>query len=87
MPGLDPVIVVHHLGVKPRTGPIKQMQRQYRSELIPQIEVEIDKLIKTGFIRVVQYPKWISNVVIVLKKSGQIRVCVDFQDLNDAYPE
>ncbi|KAM1443840.1 hypothetical protein ACFX2I_040069 [Malus domestica] len=87
MPGLDPVIAVHHLAVKPGTRPIKQTQRRYRSELIPQIEVEIDKLIEAGFIREVQYPKWISNIVIVLKKSGQIRVCVDFQDLNDACPK
>ncbi|KAM1072805.1 hypothetical protein FF1_018023 [Malus domestica] len=88
MPGLDPVIAVHHLAVKPGTRPIKQTQRRYRSELIPQIEAEIDKLIEAGFIREVQYPKWISNIVIVivLKKSGQIRVCVDFQDLNDACP-
>ncbi|KAM2599740.1 hypothetical protein TB2_038112 [Malus domestica] len=87
MPGLDPVIAVHHLAVKPGTRPIKQTQRRYRSELIPQIEAEIDKLIEAGFIREVQYPKWISNIVIVLKKSGQIRVCVDFRDLNDAYPK
>ncbi|KAM2064856.1 hypothetical protein ACFX16_028201 [Malus domestica] len=87
MPGLDPVIVVHHLGVKPGAGPIKQMQRQYRSELIPQIEAEINKIIETGFIREVQYPKWISNVVIVFKKSRQIRVCIDFRDLNDACPK
>ncbi|KAM3008471.1 hypothetical protein FF2_032609 [Malus domestica] len=52
--------------------------------LDPVIAVEIDKLIEAGFIRDVQYPKWISNIVIVLKKSGQIRVCVDFRDLNDA---
>ncbi|KAM1104714.1 hypothetical protein ACFX13_013337 [Malus domestica] len=35
MPGLDPVITVHHLVVKPGTRPIKQTQRRYRSELIP----------------------------------------------------
>ncbi|KAM1817866.1 hypothetical protein ACFX11_002120 [Malus domestica] len=51
MPGLDPIIAVHHLAVKPGTRPIKQTQRRYRSELIPQIEAEIDKLIESGFIR------------------------------------
>ncbi|KAM2197686.1 hypothetical protein ACFX1Q_001056 [Malus domestica] len=38
MPGLDPVIAVHHLAVKLGTRPIKKTQRCYRSELIPQIE-------------------------------------------------
>ncbi|KAM1600953.1 hypothetical protein ACFXTN_023331 [Malus domestica] len=35
MPGLDPVIAVHHLAVKRGMRPIKQTQRRYRSELIP----------------------------------------------------
>ena len=78
MPSLDPIIVVHHLAVKPGTWPIKQTQRRYRSELIPQIEAEVNKLIEAGFIRDVQYPKWISNIVIIFKKSGQICVCIDF---------
>ncbi|KAM1069502.1 hypothetical protein ACFX2A_001339 [Malus domestica] len=49
MPGLDPIIVVHHLAVKPGTRPIKQTQRRYQSELIPQIEAKIDKLIEADF--------------------------------------
>ncbi|KAM2288940.1 hypothetical protein TB2_029430 [Malus domestica] len=55
--------------------------------LDPVINAEIDKLIEACFIREVQYPKWISNIVIVLKKYGQIRVYVDFRDLNDACPK
>ncbi|KAM1049476.1 hypothetical protein ACFX2C_028577 [Malus domestica] len=34
MLGLDPVIAVHYLAVKPRMRPIKQTQMLYRSELI-----------------------------------------------------
>ncbi|KAM2122478.1 hypothetical protein ACFX1Q_020146 [Malus domestica] len=87
MPGFDPTITVHCLTIKPGMRLIKQTQRRYRSELIPQIEAEIDKLIEASFIREVQYPKWISNIVIVLKKFGQICVCVDFQNLNNACPK
>ncbi|KAM2008683.1 hypothetical protein EV1_003300 [Malus domestica] len=86
MPSLDLTIAVHCLVVKPKTRPIKQTQKRYRSELIPQIEHEIAKLIEAGFILEVQYPKWISNIVIVVKKSRQIHVCVDFHDLNDVCP-
>ncbi|KAM1168094.1 hypothetical protein FF1_030014 [Malus domestica] len=50
MPGLDPIIVVHHLAVKPGTRPIKQTQRHYRFKLIPQIEAEIGTPIEAGFI-------------------------------------
>ncbi|KAB2615234.1 hypothetical protein D8674_021822 [Pyrus ussuriensis x Pyrus communis] len=64
MPGLDPIIAVHHLAVRPGTRPIKQTQRRYRSELIPQIEVEIDKLIEAGFIREDDFPLPIIEIMV-----------------------
>ena len=33
------------------------------------------------------FAKWIANIVPVKKKNGQIRVCVDFRDLNRACPK
>nr|XP_009788410.1 PREDICTED: uncharacterized protein LOC104236226 [Nicotiana sylvestris] len=62
-------------------------QRMFRPELVSQIEIEVNKLIEAGFIREVKYPSWISNIVPVKKKNGQIRVCVDFRDLNTACPK
>ena len=41
-------------------------------------------MIEPSFIRKVKYPTWISNIVPVKKKNGQIHVCVDFRDLNNA---
>ncbi|KAL0368019.1 UNVERIFIED_CONTAM: Transposon Ty3-G Gag-Pol polyprotein [Sesamum calycinum] len=87
MPGLDPKVAVHHLSVKKGARPVKQGQRRFRPELIPLIEGEVDKLIEVGFIREVKYPMWISSIVLVRKKNGQIRVCVDFRDLNNACPK
>jgi hypothetical protein len=87
MPGLDPRVVVHQLAVKHGVRPVKQTQRRFCPELISQIEVEVNKLIQAGFIREVKYPTWISNIVPVKKKNGQMRVCVDFRDLNNAYPK
>ena len=86
MPGLNPSIALHHLAVKKGMRPVKQAQSHFRPELIPQIETEVNKLIEAGFIREVQYPEWIANIVPVKKKNGQIRVCVDFRDLNSACP-
>ena len=34
-----------------------------------------------------QYLKWLSNVVVVKKKNGKWRVCIDFTNLNKACPE
>ncbi|KAL4010597.1 hypothetical protein IC575_030098 [Cucumis melo] len=87
MPGLDPKVVVHRLAIKPEHRPVKQAQRRFRPELISQIEEEVNKLIEAGFIREVKYPTWIANIVPVRKKNGQLRVCVDFRDLNNACPK
>ena len=35
----------------------------------------------------VNYPKWLANVVPILKKDGKVRMSVDFRDLNKASPK
>ena len=52
-----------------------------------QIKAEIEKLLRAGFIKPIEHPTWLANVVPVRKKNGQIRVCVDFRDLNKACPK
>jgi len=48
--------------------------------------VEIERMIKAGFIRPYRYATWISSIVLVWKKNGKIRICIDFRDLNRAMP-
>ena len=42
---------------------------------------------KAEFIREVYYLDWLANVVIVKKANGKWRMCVDFMNLNKAYPK
>ena len=42
------------------------------------------KLKQAGAIKEVFYPEWLANIVVVKKKSGKWRVCVDFTNLNKA---
>ena len=46
----------------------------------------MNKLLKAGFIEEIKCPKWLANIVPVKKKGWQIRICVDFRDLNRACP-
>ena len=48
---------------------------------------EVTKLKQVGAIKEVFYPEWLANTVVVKKKSGKWRVCVDFTDLNKACPK
>ncbi|KAL0345504.1 UNVERIFIED_CONTAM: Retrovirus-related Pol polyprotein from transposon [Sesamum radiatum] len=34
-----------------------------------------------------KFSKWLSNVVLVPKPGGKWRMCIDFKDLNKAYPK
>ena len=33
------------------------------------------------------HPDWVANIVAVLKKNEKIRICIDYRDLNAAYPK
>ena len=45
------------------------------------------KLKRVGAIKEFCYLEWLANTVVVKKKSEKWRVCVDFTDLNKAYPK
>ncbi|XXG59011.1 hypothetical protein AAC387_Pa04g1173 [Persea americana] len=51
------------------------------------IEQDVQKLKNVGFIREEQHAEWLANIILVTKKIGQIRVCIDYKDLNNACPK
>ncbi|KAJ9557089.1 hypothetical protein OSB04_011703 [Centaurea solstitialis] len=87
MVGIDPNIISHKLNVDPTFKPVKQKRRKFAPERNKVINDEVDNLLKTGKIREVKYPDWLANVVVVQKKNGKWRVCIDFTDLNKACPK
>ena len=46
------------------------------------IKKEIQKLLNAKIIIPPRYSKWIANLVIARKKNGEIRLCIDFINLN-----
>lgn len=40
-----------------------------------------------GFIRVAQYPQFVANIMLVPKKNGRLRMCVDFRNLKNISPK
>ena len=61
--------------------------RQFHPDQHQIIQTKVDNLIAASFIKEVKYPEWLANVVVVPKKGGKWRVCVDYTDLNEACPK
>ena len=47
-------------------------------------KAEVQRLLDANIIREVKYSEWLASVVLVPKKNGKIRMCIDFTDLNKA---
>lgn len=88
MPGLDPSVAEHELSILPNAKPVKQPPRRMRPELEEKVNPEVEKMYDVDFIETCMYPVvWLANIVPVRKKNGQVRICVDFRDLNKACPK
>ncbi|XP_030940113.1 uncharacterized protein LOC115965042 [Quercus lobata] len=83
-PGVNPNFICHHLNVSLAVTPKKQPPRRPSKEHVDAVREEVMKLKKAGAIKEVFYPEWLANTVVVRKKSGKWRVCVDFTNLNKA---
>ncbi|KAM1262100.1 hypothetical protein ACFX2G_027878 [Malus domestica] len=95
MPGISPDIICHHLSIDPKTKPVKQKRRSYDVERYEAMKAEVEKLKDIGFVREVNYPTWVANVVLVKKNPTKEslllqkvlwRMCVDYTDLNKGCP-
>ncbi|XP_075655795.1 uncharacterized protein LOC142625922 [Castanea sativa] len=86
-PRVGPSFICHHLNVNLAVVPRKQPPRRSSKEHSKAIKEEVIKLKKARAIKEVFYPNWLANTVVVKKKNGKWRVCVDFTDLNKACPK
>eukprot|EP00253_Pinus_taeda_P011791 PITA_11791 len=87
----DTNIIQHTIPIKPNQKPFRQKLRRINPKLLPLIGKEVNKLYKFGIIVPIRFSDWISNLVPVRKKTGEIRLCIDFRNLNkvslkDNYP-
>ncbi|KAJ0509715.1 putative nucleotidyltransferase, Ribonuclease H [Helianthus annuus] len=87
MTGISKDVITHKLGIDRSFKPVQQKIRKFAPERNIIIQEEVDRLLKSKMIREVKFPRWLANVVVVQKKNGKWRVCVDYTDLNKACPK
>jgi hypothetical protein len=82
--GVDRDIIEHTLETDEKIVPKKQKLRKMSEEKVKAVEAEVQRLQDEKVTRKVKYPVWLANTILVKKKNGKWRMCVDFTDLNKA---
>ena len=72
MSGLNMEQIMHNLTIQIGCASIKQPPQKFSLETEGKIKKEVEKLLKVGFIKPIQHPTWLANIVLVMKKNSQI---------------
>ena len=83
-------LVQHEIPTVPQTRPFRQPARRLGAEKEAEVDQQIQELLDKGLIEPAN-GAWSSPVVLVKKKDGKWRFCIDYRRLNsvtiqDAYP-
>ena len=82
VPGVDLEFIVHKFNIDPSFPPKKQKPRRSAREHVEVVKSEVQRLKEVGAIKEIYFSEWLANTVVVKKKNGKWKVCVDFTDLN-----
>ncbi len=75
-------IIRHRINTGDAT-PVKQPIRRTPLHLTPEVDKQIDEMLNKNVIQPSTSP-WSSGIVLVTKKDGSKRFCIDYRKLNDA---
>ena len=84
MKGVPPEVVKHTIPLIEGARPVVQKPYHMNPHYADEVRKEIQKLIDADFIYEIEHTPWVSPIVIVRKKNGKLRVCVDLKKLNAA---
>ena len=87
----DTNIIQHTIPINKDEMSFKQNLRRMNPKLFPLVEKEIKKLFEAKIIVSLRFSCWVVNLVPVIKKNREIRICIDFKKLDrfsltDHYP-
>ena len=68
--------------MKEDAKPFQQKLRKMHPSLETLVKKELNKLLMDKIIFPIQHTTWVANSLLVRKKSGEVWICIDFQNLN-----
>jgi hypothetical protein len=80
--GIPREMVEYHIHLIPGATLIMQKERRMNPQLQMSVKAKLKTLLKTGFIKPIEITDWVSSMMLVKKKNGKLRVCMDYRLLN-----
>jgi len=80
-------IIIDEINTYPEAKPVREKLRPVHPRKVDSINMEVEKILKASFIYHVPLSDWVSNIFLVTKKQGTIRICIDYRDINRACPK
>lgn len=84
MKGVHPSMCTHHIYIKEGCKLVQKPQRRMNPALKDIVKEELQKLLDAVFIYLIYDSEWVSSLVLVPKKYGKWRICVNYRELNKA---
>ena len=84
MKGVNPKFCQHIINIKKDVVLVVQRRYRMNPNFAKQLKEELHKLFKVGFIYPIHQVTWLSPIVVVPKKNGKTKICVDYGKLNEA---
>ncbi len=82
--GILPKLAQHIIELDTLVPLAHQARYRFNLNYVVVIKHDIDKLLITGLIQLIKEATWFSTIVVVPKKNGNLKICVDFKKLNRA---
>ena len=83
--GLGCLPGTYHIKIDPNATPVVQPPRRVLITMKDKVKEELQRMEKLGVIqRQIEPTEWVNSIVTGTKSSGQVRICIDPKDLNNA---
>ncbi len=82
MKGIPPKLAQHRIKSNTSIPPAHQTRYILNLNYALAIKHDIDKLLLARFIQLIKEATWLSPIMLVPKKNGKLKICVDFRKPN-----
>jgi hypothetical protein len=77
-----PELAQHKIELDTSNPPTHQVRYKLNFNYAATMKQNINKLLATRFIQLIEEVAWLSPIVVMPKKNGKLKICVDFRKFN-----